>query len=247
MMSAMDVILVQSNIESNDAGYSGGGIHSSDSSWMAEACAVAGNVTSGQGGAIWMSNSEAVVSRTSFVANAAAGPGDGVFVSGSGLEMTSGEFSGHGTAVHVDGIPAEAVQATHNWWGHASGPYNARTNPDGLGDEVSDYVVFDPWNASSGATHVEPGATLRRCFPNPLRDATTVAFTAPPGSGVHIGVYDVRGRLVADLADGRSRMRARAITWDGRGTSGQRVSAGVYFVRLEAAGEVSTRSLVVVR
>jgi hypothetical protein len=36
------------------------------------------------------------------------------------------------------------ADATDNWWGHASGPYHEE-NPDGMGNEVSDNVVFDPW------------------------------------------------------------------------------------------------------
>lgn len=40
---------------------------------------------------------------------------------------------------------AFVVDATNNWWGHASGPYHATKNPGGQGDEVSDNVLFDPW------------------------------------------------------------------------------------------------------
>jgi hypothetical protein len=36
------------------------------------------------------------------------------------------------------------ADATHNWWGDASGPYY-EDNPDGLGNEVDDYVDFRPW------------------------------------------------------------------------------------------------------
>ena len=39
----------------------------------------------------------------------------------------------------------EEVDATNNWWGDASGPYHATTNPDATGNEVSDNVVYDPW------------------------------------------------------------------------------------------------------
>jgi hypothetical protein len=38
-----------------------------------------------------------------------------------------------------------------NWWGHASGPYHPSLNPDGLGQEVSDNVIFSPWLSSEGA------------------------------------------------------------------------------------------------
>jgi hypothetical protein len=48
------------------------------------------------------------------------------------------------------------VNATHNWWGNASGPYHESENPDGLGDEVSDNVDFRPWlEAEVGAAKTE--------------------------------------------------------------------------------------------
>jgi len=46
------------------------------------------------------------------------------------------------------------VDATNNWWGAPTGPYHPTswtydsqviTNPDGEGDEVSDYVLYEPW------------------------------------------------------------------------------------------------------
>jgi len=35
--------------------------------------------------------------------------------------------------------------ATDNWWGDNSGPYHPTLNPDGTGDNVTDFVLFDPW------------------------------------------------------------------------------------------------------
>jgi hypothetical protein len=32
-----------------------------------------------------------------------------------------------------------------NWWGDASGPMNALSNPDGLGDAVNEFITFVPW------------------------------------------------------------------------------------------------------
>ena len=38
--------------------------------------------------------------------------------------------------------------ATQNWWGVLSGPYHPDANPDGEGDEVSDYVDFSSWDTN---------------------------------------------------------------------------------------------------
>jgi len=40
------------------------------------------------------------------------------------------------------------LDATKNWWGHASGPYHPTTNPDGIGNAVSNNVTYNPWLTS---------------------------------------------------------------------------------------------------
>jgi hypothetical protein len=37
------------------------------------------------------------------------------------------------------------LDATHNWWGDASGPFHPTLNPNGEGNAVSDNVLFEPW------------------------------------------------------------------------------------------------------
>ena len=37
------------------------------------------------------------------------------------------------------------VDATNNWWGSGSGPYNATSNPNGLGNPVDGTILFNPW------------------------------------------------------------------------------------------------------
>ena len=50
----------------------------------------------------------------------------------------------HGNTFGLNNLAAAEVNATHNWWGDASGPYHS-TNPSGIGDAVSDNVLFAPW------------------------------------------------------------------------------------------------------
>ncbi|MFC1760799.1 nitrous oxide reductase family maturation protein NosD [Planctomycetota bacterium] len=72
-------------------------------------------------------------------------------------------FAGHsqyGISTLYDGSPAAIVDALANWWGDNSGPYHPTTNPGGLGDEVSDSVLFDPWikttpNASEAKEEID--------------------------------------------------------------------------------------------
>ena len=45
-----------------------------------------------------------------------------------------------------DALSTAPLDATSNWWGQSSGPFNAAKNPAGTGDAVSDNVFFEPWS-----------------------------------------------------------------------------------------------------
>jgi hypothetical protein len=56
------------------------------------------------------------------------------------------------TAYGVGNDGDGTVDATRNWWGDASGPYHESRNPDGMGDEVSQGVDFEPWLGAESVT-----------------------------------------------------------------------------------------------
>ena len=45
--------------------------------------------------------------------------------------------------------PSQPVTAAMNWWGDPSGPANATSNASGLGNSVSDGIIFQPWQLTS--------------------------------------------------------------------------------------------------
>lgn len=51
-----------------------------------------------------------------------------------------------------------SIKAINNWWGDSSGPYH-HTNPNGKGDEVTEYVEFTPWLSESTSQIDENGGT----------------------------------------------------------------------------------------
>ena len=84
--------------------------------------------------------------------------------------------------------------------------------------------------------------TLRPVAPNPSSGAARVPFGLPGDGRVRLAVYDVRGREVAVLVDGPVEAG-----WHEAALHGAALAAGVYVVRLEAAGMVLTQKAVVVR
>jgi hypothetical protein len=86
--------------------------------------------------------------------------------------------------------------------------------------------------ASPVAERVE--GLLLEAWPNPFTASTSIRYVLPASGVASLRVYDVDGRLVRELLKGEVRPGARTTTWDGRDSHGSQVSAGVYFVRLQA-------------
>ena len=104
---------------------------------------------------------------------------------------------------------------------------------------------FDP---PVGFTAAPPDALeLAGSYPNPTRGAAKIEYGLPEAGEVRLAVYDALGRRVATLAAGPRPAGRHQIRWDGRSGAGARLASGLYFVRLEAGGQVRTRQLTIVR
>jgi hypothetical protein len=79
-------------------------------------------------------------------------------------------------------------------------------------------------------------------FPNPFNLGTQTSFVLPKMERVTLKVYDVLGREVATLVDGMMQAGEHEVTFDGR-----ELPSGVYFCRLEAAGDVRVQKMVMLR
>jgi serine protease len=87
---------------------------------------------------------------------------------------------------------------------------------------------------------------LEPATPNPMNPTTSIKFYVAVDGKLTLTVYDIRGRTVRRLLDEWRDAGDHVTTWDGRGSDGMRVASGMYFIRLEAAGETRvTRSTLV--
>lgn len=84
-------------------------------------------------------------------------------------------------------------------------------------------------------------------FPNPFVDSTRLEWSLARPSSATIAVYDLAGRRVRDLGTGDFAAGRSTLSWDGRDESGRRVASGVYFVRVDTAGESRTQRVTRVR
>ncbi len=81
--------------------------------------------------------------------------------------------------------------------------------------------------------------------PNPFSGATGIRLIVPEGAlEARVQVFDTQGRAIKSLYTGALDPGLHQLTWVGSDDAGNRVSAGTYFVRAEADGQV-TRGKVV--
>ena len=89
--------------------------------------------------------------------------------------------------------------------------------------------------ASEATPELPSTATLTSNYPNPFTHSTTIEYALPASGPVRLSVYDILGREVATLVDGVQHAGKHAAVFDG--TS---LPSGTWFYRLEAAGQVRT-------
>lgn len=108
-------------------------------------------------------------------------------------------------------------------------------------DEIDPALTAIPARASA------PAFSLLEAAPNPFDQQTLVRWNLESSSRVRVDVYDVAGRRVTTLVDASSAAGPGDVRWSGRDAAGRTVATGVYFVRMQAAGETQTRRVVLVR
>ena len=87
-----------------------------------------------------------------------------------------------------------------------------------------------------------PGLSL--VFQNPFLPGSLIRFEIPSEQPISLVLYDLQGRIVRSLFQSPSARGGRSLTWDGLGDAGDRLPKGVYFLRLQAGTQGTSRKLV---
>jgi hypothetical protein len=89
---------------------------------------------------------------------------------------------------------------------------------------------------------------LRQNYPNPFRGQTTVEYTLPEQTEVKVEVYDILGRRIRTLLDGKTqRAGVHTLQWNAQNDLGRPVASGVYLTRLQAGDQTRTIKMVVIK
>ena len=78
-------------------------------------------------------------------------------------------------AINATDNDGYSINATDNWFGHTFGPFHPENNSAGKGDNVTDYVLFEPWLKEP--QNYEPVVSvITSISPNPALVGTTISF-----------------------------------------------------------------------
>ena len=144
--------------------------------------------------------------------------------------------TGYGVSVVGDRL----TDATYCWWGDPSGP--GGVGP-GTGDEVSGYVLYNPWLTELGIEEgISSGNLGLSLAPNPFSASSTISFETPASGNAVLKVFDLSGRLVETLIAGdlQEGSHTIGITSDGYNT-------GVYLIRLQFGSTIQTERFLILR
>jgi hypothetical protein len=110
--------------------------------------------------------------------------------------------------------------------------------------------VIEVLDAPAGAS--DPAGSpsilqLARVQPNPMTQSAVLRYALPAEGATDLAIFDVHGRRVASLVEGRQPGGWHSVVWNGRDQAGRPVSGGVYFSRLSFEGRTRTTRLQVIR
>lgn len=131
--------------------------------------------------------------------------------------------------------------------GRVLGGYGLDGDPYNGGRIVS--FLVERWTATSAPPATR--ATLVRLdaiHPNPFNPSATVPLVLGHDTDLVVEIFDVAGRRVRRLFDGRLDQGRHDLIWNGRDDHGRQTPSGVYFARARGAwGETPARRMTLVK
>jgi len=111
-------------------------------------------------------------------------------------------------------------------------------NGDGMLDECEDLSSVPDTNRR---------LILHQNWPNPFNPSTEIRYTVSSAGDGALQVFDLHGKLVKTLQQGRFAAGNGSVVWNGRDDDGQQVGSGVYVYRLSIDGQTRGRRMVMLK
>lgn len=81
-----------------------------------------------------------------------------------------------------------------------------------------------------------------KVFPNPFNSQTTITFTLSEPSQIKLDIYNLLGQVVKEIASEENAAGKKTYHWNGRNSSNETISSGIYFIRTVIKGNNSQKT-----
>ena len=103
-------------------------------------------------------------------------------------------------------------------------------------------AVQQPTNIAEGPGEQPVNFNLEQNYPNPFNPNTVINYQIPENSRVSVKVFDMIGREVATLVDGRKAAGSHSINFDASG-----LTSGTYFYRLSVGNFTTVKRMTLIK
>jgi aminopeptidase N len=118
--------------------------------------------------------------------------------------------------------------------------------PDSVQLDPSHWILAEFTNMNQGGTLPTAFALLQN-YPNPFNPSTTIPFDLARQEYVSLKVFDILGREVATLVEGKMPAGHHEVIWNRVDNPGRSVASGVYLYRLIAGEFSSSKTMLLVK
>ena len=89
-------------------------------------------------------------------------------------------------------------------------------------------------------------------YPNPFSSSfgpgkTNISFTLPEAGKVKVEIFDIKGRLVKRLKNGRLNAGIHNIYWSGKNTENESITSGLYFCKISYENNYKIQKIMVIK
>lgn len=84
-------------------------------------------------------------------------------------------------------------------------------------------------------------------YPNPFFVTQTFQYKLNTSTSMSVQIYDLLGRKVKTITEGEFEPGQKSFSWDGKGTDGEKLPSGVYFVQSNIARNMESNKVILLK
>ena len=81
-------------------------------------------------------------------------------------------------------------------------------------------------------------------FPNPFNGQTAIKIAMPEPDNIKVKIFDVLGKQIRVLQDGKMEAGYHILNWDGLNNDGSHVSSGLYFYQVQKGSSIISKKMI---